>query len=176
MKLPRNTGFLVHELEDGRKIAITTDGRKQSYVDGKPIGRYNIRIWYQDKGGRWRGLSYIEDVLVDLMRKRDVIGDEGINVLIEAIKESIELVPVREIFQRHPELRRLEEMRLPGHPIELLLVLLKWAGVEEDVNYWGINPKTNRPYEGRYKPYNAICDLFVKKMRLADVIRKHKLV
>jgi hypothetical protein len=176
IKLPRNRTYLVHILKDGRRVFIRTDGGKPSYKDGQNIGNYNIRIFYEDSERQQKGLSYIEDVLVDMIRKRDYIGDEGIRTLLKAIKDSIELKPLHEIYANYPELKSFEERGIPGHSIELILVLLKWAGVEEDVNYWGINPNTRQPYEGRYKPYNALVDYFIRGERLHNVIKKHRLV
>lgn len=174
LKLPRNQQYLIHVFKDGRRVFIRTDGKKDSFKNGKKIGKYNFRIFYEDENKQTKGVSYIEDVLVDLLRKRDFIG-EDIKAVIEAIKESIELKPLNKIFEKYPKLKELEKKSLPGHSIELLLVLLKWSGIEEDVNYWGINPRTGKPYEGRYKPYNALVDLFIKEERLYSVIKKHRL-
>lgn len=170
MSLSRGENFIVHvyEYPDGtkRRVFIKTVGRKSAK---------DIKIYYETKEGEVRGFSYIEDILVDLMIKKQGLPDIIIEKFIKAAQDSIELVSIYEIRKRYPELFTDKMWKLPGHPFELMLTLLKWAGVQEDINYWGINPKTNKPYEGRYKPLNALKDLFIENKRLIDVLKKHRL-
>lgn len=170
--LPRDKSFIVDVLSDGTRFFITTNGKKISLDDGKKVGGIDITVHYDNEPKR--KISYINDVFVDLIKKESIIGEKKISIIINAIKESIELTPIKEIIKR-PEIKKIENMNLPGRPIEFLLTLIKCLALQEDINYWGINPKTKKRYEGREKPYNAIVDLLVKKMPLTHVTRKHKL-
>jgi len=167
INLPRNKEFLVWELSDGKKVWIKTDGRKKSIENGVEGGCYDFTIHYE---GEERKVSYLDDIIVDLIKKEVVLRKEKILELIEGIKDAIELKPIEEIMERFKGWKDL-----PGHPIELILILMMLLGIQEDVNYWGINPRTGEPYEGRYKPYNAISNYFVRGEGLKAVIRKHKL-
>jgi len=53
--------------------------------------------------------------------------------MLESLKLSIELNPVTQVTESHPVLSKYKG--LPGHPTELLLALVKWLGLQEDVNY-----------------------------------------
>ncbi len=184
VKLPRYRQFTVHVLSDGRKVFIRTDGRKISKVNGKEIKDIDFTVHYD---GEKRGLSYIYDVLLDIKEKEGVLGEEGVSILLNAIEDSIDLVPIDAIKKKYPKLKEFGNMGLKGHTIEFLLVILRWLGLQEDVNYWGIkfkiDPKTRESkfdkngdkYEGREKPIHALDDLFIKKMPLEKVIRKNKL-
>ncbi|MHC1635534.1 MAG: hypothetical protein ACXQTS_02775 [Candidatus Methanospirareceae archaeon] len=167
LNLPRDEDFLVWELKDGRRVWIRTDGRKKSIENGIEIGNYDFTIHYE---GEERKVSYLDDIIVDLIKKEVVLGRERILELIEGIREAIELKPIGKILERFKDWEDL-----PGHPIELILVLMMLLGIQEDVNYWGTNPRTGEPYEGRYKPYNAIYNYFVRGEGLKTVIKKHKL-
>ncbi len=170
ISLERGKTYLVYSIQyEGdvkRKVFIETKGRKS---------KNDIKIYYETRDGEKRGFSYIEDILMDLMIKKAFLNEDVLLEFVEAAKDSIELVPIEKIKERYPRLFSLDKGNLPGHPFELMLVLLKWAGVQEDINYWGINPRTNREYEGRYKPYNALVDLFKNKMRFSSVLKKHRL-
>lgn len=181
IKLPRRQEFLIDTLSDGRKVFIRTDGIKMSREDGKEIDNLDITIHYE--GEPKRKISYLDDVVVDLIKKEMVIHKDGLVTLLNAIKDSIELMSLKEIFKKYPKLmefekeiqKAIEKANLQAHSIELLLSIIKCLALQEDINYWGINPKTKQPYEGRYKPYNALIDYFLKKMPLSSVIKKHML-
>jgi hypothetical protein len=171
--LPRNKGYILYVLSDGRRIFIRTDGTKKSRVDGKEVKeQIDITVHYD---GEKSGLSYIDDVLVDITKKNVVIGEELTRELLKAVKDAIELHPIPEILQR-PQIAELTKRALPGESIEFLLAILMGLALQEDINYWGINPKTKKRYEGREKPYNALYDLFVKNQRLRNVLRAHQLL
>ncbi len=133
----------------------------------------DITIHYD---GEVRKLGYVDDLLLDLALKEIKIGKDGIEIMINAVKDSIELIPFEEIYKKHPELKKFQEMKLPGHDIELILAFTRGLALQEDVNYWGTNPNTGKPYEGRYKPYNALNDMFIKRETLQNIIKKHRLV
>jgi hypothetical protein len=173
MGLPRKKAFVTDVLKDGTKIYFTTDGEKESKKDGRPLkGHYDIKVHFE--GEPKRKFSYINDIFVDLIKNEQTLGDTGVNVLLTAVKDSIELTPLEGVYKRYPELNDLEGKK-SGYSIEFLLAILKILALQEDINYWGMNPKTKKRYEGREKPYNALYDLLVKKMPLTHVTRKHKL-
>lgn len=172
-KLARKEEFLIETLSDKRKVFIRTDGRKKSKVNGKEMKGLDFTVHYDNETGR---LNYVDDMLMDIFEKRHVIGEDGTKMLIDAIKDSIELVPLNEIYKKYPKLKEFEKKKLPGHPIEFLLVIIKALALQEDVNYWGMKPGGKGKYEGREKPYNALSDFFIKKMSLFSVIKKHMLV
>ena len=171
IKLPRNEKFWVDDLNDGRKVYIHTDGTKPSKENGKVIGNYDITIHYD---GEEKPLNYIDDFIVDILRKREHIGEDNTSVLIEAIRESIQLIAPEEIMNRHPQLQEIGKKTLPGHSVDFLLRVMRYMALQEDVNYWGKKPSGKR-YEGRDKPYNALKDLFIDKKSLYEVIKKHQL-
>jgi len=170
--LERNKEFLIQTLSDGRKVFIKTDGKKKSKVNGKEVSDIDITIHYD---GEIAGLNYIDDVIIDLLHKQHMIGEEGILTLLKAIKDSIELISLENIYEKYPELKKFEKMNLLGHSIEFLLVVIKCLALQEDINYWGTKPNKKEKYEGREKPYNALKDVFIKKMRIKTVIKKHML-
>jgi hypothetical protein len=173
MSLPRNQAFITDILEDGRKIYFITDGGKDSLENGNKLeGHFDITVHFE--GEPKRKFSYINDILVFMLKNERALGEKGAEILLKAVKDSIELVPIKEIYKRYPELNELEKKRA-NHSIDFLLAILKILALQEDVNYWGINPKTKKPYEGREKPYHALYDLLVKKMPLTHLTRKHRL-
>lgn len=180
VKLPRNREFIAYILQDGRNITIHTNGRKTSRIGYVKNGRIieenlkgiDITVHYDREV---KSLNYIDDLIVDLIKKEIIIEKDSIIALLEAIKQSIELKPIKDIL-KEPEIKRINNMKLSGHSIEFILSIVRFLGLQEDVNYWGLNSKTNKPFEGRYKPYNALCDYFIRGMRLFDVIKKHRLV
>ncbi len=173
ISLPRNGGYIIHKLSDGRRVFIRTDGTKKSREDGKEVPNLiDITVHYD---GEESGLSYIDDVLLDIMKKNVLIGDDSTRELLQAIKDAIELKPIPEIIKRQ-EIATLCKMKLPGESVEFLLAIIMGLALQEDVNYWGINPNTKKRYEGREKPYNAIYDLFIKKQRFRNVLRAHQLL
>lgn len=167
INLPRNRQFHVETLKDGRKIYVRTDGEKKSHEGAEEKENLDITIHYD---GEKRGLNYIDDFFVDLIRKREKNPKE-IDRILNAIKDSIELVSYSEIEQKYPNLGE----GLPGESVEFLLKVIKWMALQEDINYWGINPKSKKPFEGRNKPINALNDYFRKNMPLRTVIIKHRL-
>lgn len=170
--LPRNKEFVVHVLKDGRRVFIRTDGKKESIENGKRITGIDITVHHD---GETRGLNYIDDMLLDLAKKQVILSDEEMSILIEAIKDSIELVPIEEIYNKHSLLKELEKRDLPGHSIEFLLKVLRVLALQEDINYWGSKPSGKERYEGREKPIHALEDMFINDMSLRAVMRKHKL-
>lgn len=174
-KLPRNKEFLIEKLSDDRRMFIRTDGIKTSLENGKEIKDIDITVHYD--GEPKRKISYINDIFVPLIKIEILVRNSKFNFseVIEAIKESIELKSVKEILKKHSTLFEFEKVNPTGCSIEFLLVLIKMLALQEDINYWGINPKTKKKYEGREKPYNALYDLLVKKMPLTHVTRKHML-
>lgn len=172
ISLPRNEEFLAHTLKDGRRIFLKTEGKKRSRIGNKKIGGIDIIIRVDEEK---RKLNYLSDIIIDLIKKEVIVGNKNILIILQAIKDSIELTPLEKIMEKYPELKEMEKKNLPGHSIEFLLVISKLLALQEDVNYWGINPKTKKSYEGREKPYNALTDLFVKRMDFRTVIKKHML-
>ncbi|MCD6477193.1 MAG: hypothetical protein J7K26_03500 [Candidatus Aenigmarchaeota archaeon] len=172
-KLPRKKEFLIETLSDGRRVFIRTNGRKTSKVNGKIMKNLDFTVHYDNEKGR---LNYVDDMLMDIFEKKHIIGEKGVEILVNAIKDSIELVPIKEIYKKYPKLKEFEKKKLPGHSIEFLLVIIKVLALQEDVNYWGMKPSGKGKYEGREKPYNALRDFFIKKMSLFSVIKKHMLV
>lgn len=163
IKLPRNKEFLIDKLSNGKRVFIRTDGTKESKVDGKKITDIDITVHFDNEPKR--KISYINDIFVPLIKKEGSVSEKDIKIILNAIKEVIELVPLKEVIKKYPQVKDLE----------FLLALIKALSLQEDVNYWGINPKTKKQYEGRYKPYNAIADLLIKKMPLTHITRKHRL-
>jgi hypothetical protein len=161
VKLPRNKEFVIDKLSDGRRIFIRTDGVKESKVDEKLVKDIDITVHFDNEPKR--KISYVNDILVPLIKKEGSMGENNIKIVVDAVKDVIELVPLKEVIRKYPEVEDLE----------FLLALIKALSLQEDVNYWGTNPKTNKRYEGRYKPYDAICDLLIKKMPLTHITRKH---
>lgn len=174
-KLPRNEEFLIQELSDGKQIYIRTDGEKTSLENGNKVNDIDITVHYVNESKR--KISYINDIIFPLIQIEILFRNSGKNFseVIKAIKDSIELNSIQEIFEKYPQLKEFEKINLTGYSLEFLLVLIKVLALQEDINYWGINPKTKKPYEGREKPYNAILDLFEKNMPLTHVTRKHRL-
>jgi len=173
MELPRDKAFVTDILRNGTKIYFTTDGDRDSKEDGKILeGHLDIKVHFE--GESKRKLSYINDIFVDLIKNEQILDEKITKILLKAVKDSIELMPLKEIFEKYPELKDLEKKKY-GNSIEFLLAILKILALQEDVNYWGINPNTKKRYEGREKPYNALHDLFILKMPLTYVTRKHKL-
>ena len=173
VSLPRNRGYILHTLSDGRRVFIRTDGTKKSREDGKKVPRIiDITVHYD---GEKSGLSYIDDVLLDVMKKSVVIGDRQTAELVEAVKDAIELKPISSILKQ-PAIAKLCKKKLPGESVEFLFAIIMALALQEDINYWGVNPKTKKRYEGREKPYHALYDLFVKKQRFRNVLRAHQLL
>lgn len=170
--LPRNQEFLIDTLSDGRKVYIRTDGTKISLVNGKVFRDKDITVHYE---GETYGVNYVDDILVDLIKKEVVLSPKEFSVLILAIRESVELKSIRDIFKKYPVLTKMAKKRLPGESIEFLLALAKCLGLQEDINYWG-RSKKGKKYEGREKPLNALKDLFAKKMSLYEVLKKHRII
>ena len=172
--LPRNQEFFVDSLSDGRKVFIRTDGTKQSLENGKKLDKIiDITIHYENEPKR--KINYINDIFVSLIQIESTIGEDNMKILIKAIEDSINLVPLEKIKSKYPQIKEFEQINPSKHSIEFLLAIIKMLALQEDINYWGINPKTKKRYEGREKPINAIKDLFIKKMPLTHVTRKHRL-
>lgn len=172
--LPRNKEFITDILKAGIKIFFRTDGEKQSVENGEKIKKViDITVHFDNEPKR--KFSYINDIFIDLIKKEQIIGENKIEIILKAIKDSIELMSIKKIFEKYPELKELEKSIKSGYSIEFLLAILKILALQEDVNYWGINPKTKKQYEGREKPFNALYDLLIKKMPLTHVTRKHML-
>lgn len=167
IKLPREQEFLINTLKDGRKVFIRTDGEKTSKVNGRAVEDIDITVHYDNEK---RKLIYIDDLLVDAICKKWLLGKEKMLILVKALKKAIELKPLDKVYEEHPELREFEKMNLPGYSIDFLLKVIPVLALQEDVNYWG------KRYAGRYKPYNALCDLLIHEMSLKKVIEKHKLI
>lgn len=144
IKLARNQEFEVHRLKDGRRVFIRTDGKKTSISDGEEAGQFDFTVHYD---GETRRISYVDDILVDLIRKEALIGAD-IKYLLTGMKDSVELLPLNEIMGKYPKLSEFEKSPLIGHTIEFLLVSIRWLGLQEDVNYWG-QKKNGGMYEGR---------------------------
>lgn len=173
IKLERKKEFVVDLIDDGRKVYIRTDGRKKSRVNGEKLDvKWDFTVHYDDEE---RGFNYVDDLLLDILLKRQVIGEDKTLILIEAIKQSIGLISIDEIYKKQPTLLKLKKTQLPGHSIDFLLKMIRWLALQEDVNYWGTKANGSK-YEGREKPYNALVDLIVKKQSLFNVIKKHMLV
>jgi len=173
MELPRNKIFITDVLKDKTKIYFTTDGEKVSKEDGRNLqGHFDIKVHFEDEPKR--KISYINDIFVDLIKNEHIFGEKGIEILLKAIKDSMDLVSLKEIFEKYPELKDFEKKK-SGYSVEFLLAILKILALQEDINYWGINPNTKKRYEGREKPYNALHDLLIRKMPLTHVTRKHRL-
>lgn len=171
VNLPRNEAFLLEELSDGTKVYITTDGSKNSKVDGEIVGNYDCLV---HSDGLDRDVSYIEDVLRKLDRLEQSLivdqsyGEAVFDDIISATKDAIELSPVDDIIDKYDiPVEYIKENYSIN--VELLLSLLKAMAIVEDVNYWG------EKYEGRYMPYNAIIDMFENDMGLSKIIRKYQL-
>ena len=188
MELPRGQEYRVHALSDGRHVTIRTDGTKKGQ-EGDDIKRTVKHVLDKDFTIHYtnerRRLNYTDDFLVDFLTKSAIIKrekgeDHASSWLAETVmapKESVELNPVQEIMRRHRSIG-VVSADLPGHSIEFLLAVIRWLGVQEDVNYWGTKYKDGKKkgkFEGREKPLNAISDLFIKKLPLATIIRKHML-
>jgi len=174
LSLPRNKDFFTDLLPDGKKVFIRTDGTKPSLENGKSLDKIvDITVHYESEPKR--KVSYINDIFIPLIKIEATIGKEKMKILIGAIKDSIELMPIKIIKEKHPEIIEFEKINPSEHSIEFLLSMIKVLALQEDVNYWGINPKTKKPYEGREKPLNAINDLFVKRIPFTHVTRKHRL-
>lgn len=171
--LERNKLFFVDKLEDGRYIYIKTDGRKKSFVDGKEVKKKLDFTVHHD--GETRNLNYVDDLLMDVMMKNLSLGEKNTIILVQAIKDSIELIPIDEIYEKYPKLSQIKKMNLPGHSIDFLLRIIRWLGLQEDVNYWGVRP-SGKKYEGREKPYHALRDLMIFKDTMFNVLKKHMLI
>ena len=189
MGLPRNDEFFVHNLSDGRVVMIRTDGTKEGR-EGDDVNRTEVRfknkdftIHYTDER---RSMNYTDDFLLDILVKARIIERESLVEdnkswlleLIDAMRNSVELIPVSTIIENHPAFNKPEVLNLPGHSIEFLLACIRWLGIQEDVNYWGFKYKEGKRkgrFEGREKPINALTDLFVKGLPFATIIRKHML-
>ncbi len=100
ISLPRNKQFYVETLKDGRKIYVRTDGKKKSHEGSEEKENLDITIHYD---GEKRGLNYIDDFFVDLIRKHEKNPSE-IERILNAIKDSVELVPYSEIERKYPSL------------------------------------------------------------------------
>ena len=189
MRLPRNKEFVAHSLSDGRVVMIRSDGTKEGRVgddvkrDEKRIKNKDFTIHYTNEP---RPLNYTDDFLIDILVKARIIERERGSVeskswiveMIDAMRNSVELIPVSTIMGNIPAFSQPEILNLPGHSIEFLLACIRWLGIQEDVNYWGYKYKDGKrkgKFEGREKPINALTDLFVKGLPFATIIRRHML-
>jgi len=192
--LPRNYQYQVyasHRTSTPFAVWIVTDGKKEGEQGDDKLRRWvpvnrDFTVHYTGEIGN---LNYIDDFLVDIRIKQAVLQERGMTSetlkewtfsLYEAIKVSIELNPIGTTLESHPILTQNSD--LTGHPIELMLGLTKWLGVQEDVNYWGtkyrLDRKTGRwmkrgKYDGRNKPVKAFYDYFIKKATLQAVFKNH---
>lgn len=151
-------GELVHvdTIADGRKIYLKMTGKKSLY---------DFTV-HAESEHRW--VSYYHDYIMDIVEKRKV-QPLIIPSLIEALEESVELRPIAEIYEKYSELTPSNASHLPGHTIDYLLKMIRWLGLQEDVNYWG--PQ----YAGRMKPIMALREHFIKGTKLEDVMKTHKI-
>lgn len=194
LSLARNQEFLVYtsqRTEQPFEVWIRTDGTKPG-EEGDDIQRKSVpvnRDFTVHYTGETGNLSFVDDFLVDIKLKQTVLHErkveadavrEWTTALLDSILQSIELKPVPSIIDSHPILTRFPD--LPGHPVEMLLALIKWLGLEEDVNYWGTKYRKEKKtkkirkaghFDGRYKPIIALNEYFLEGATLQRVFKKH---
>ena len=90
--------------------------------------------------GRYSDMASFEDIIHDLKTKRR--------------EDAVEYLQVRELIERVYQCHELTDAQCralnfrTGHSIELILKLLKWLFIEQDVTYWN--------YSGRGKLYGGL--------------------
>jgi len=118
-------GYVVEELEDGRRIIITKPGGKFSFGI---IKREDFMVWVYNPKEKTLWLISHRNIWEDLEEKGR-IDPRGTIKLIDALKE---------VFDgKDPEivLKRLNLNFSTGEPPELLLKAYKWIWGQEDVYY-----------------------------------------
>lgn len=170
--LERNKKFVVEELSDGRKIYISTTGRKTSRMRIEKDGEekrekgHDILIEYDKQP---TGIHYL-DIIEDLITKNEE-NKEKTKIIIQAIEDYLKLKSWKEIIEKYPSLK---EEDLTGFKIEFLIKIIRWLGIQEDINYWGYKPNGER-FEGRDKPINFIKDVLIRGKTVREALLSHRI-
>ena len=92
--------MVVEQLSDKREIHISMDGTKISKENDEEHKGWDFKIHISSDD---KPINYIDDFFVDIIRKRE-INPDIVEPLLNALKESIELVHIDEIYAKHAEL------------------------------------------------------------------------
>ena len=136
------TRYYVETFDNGKRIYIERPARLNKGCDFIVYAE-NIIIC---KNGNDKAPSH-KDVLHDLSQKKDALTSEQYDELLNAIKCIYELKPYLEAVQHVNSLPHVDV----GWSYELLLKLLRWLFVEQDITYWAD--------EGRKMLYDKILEL-----------------
>lgn len=85
-----------------------------------------------------------DDVLYDLRGKRQSVSDRDMVTIKQCCSAVYEGMDPDEVLQLHVS------RNLPGYPFEMVLKVLKWLWIEQDIRYWN--------YSGRRMLKNAVDD------------------
>lgn len=129
--------YFVERLADGRRIFLKRPTWLNKGVD------FMVCVEHTHfRQGRYSDMARFSDIINDLALKKD----DAPRVYSRA--KSL----IRKVYHCH-ELNDTEYRGLNfpnGHSIELMLKLLKWLFIEQDVTYWN--------YSGRAKLYDGLKD------------------
>lgn len=129
--------YFVEKLADGKRVFLKRPGTLNKGVDfmvcveGYSFGR-----------NKNKDMASFKDIIEDLVSKQKESELEYAKVkpLIQQVYDSNDLVP-----------SAISDIELSsGYPIELVLKLLKWFFVEQDVTYWN--------YSGRQMLFKGLKD------------------
>ena len=134
------TRYYVEKLRNGKHIYIERPTFLNKGCDFVLFAEDIITF----KNGNDKAPSH-NDVLQDLTAKKDVLTSEQYAELLKAIKCIYELKPYSEAEQHVNNLPHV------GWSYELLLKLLRWLFIEQDITYWA--------GDGRKMLYSAILDV-----------------
>jgi hypothetical protein len=128
----------VETLKDGKRIFLKRPARLNKGFD------FEVHVEDTNFGkSRWRSMPTHGDIYNDLYAKMEENPDEfeKIVVLIERIY-SCEAISDNEIASLH---------FVSGYPIEMILKVIKWLFIEQDMTYWN--------WSGREMFYSHLNDM-----------------
>ncbi|MBS1537263.1 MAG: hypothetical protein JST20_05890 [Bacteroidetes bacterium] len=132
--------YFVEVLNSGKHIYLERPGRLNKGCDFV-IYVENI---YQWKNGNDRPPNH-DFVLNDLKLKKNIFSQQQWDKLLLCVNEIFNSKPYRNTIQF------TNELPIIGHDYELLLKLIKWLFIEQDITYWS--------GEGRELFYRKINEL-----------------
>jgi len=132
--------YYVETLSCGKRIYIERPGRLNKGCDFVIYAEDFIK-W---KNGNDKPPKH-DDLLDDLRNKRKILSNEQFETLKLAIKDIYELKPYSDAIGRVTNLPKLD------WSCELILKLVRWFFIEQDVTYWARS--------GREMLFNGINDI-----------------
>lgn len=129
--------YYVEALADGKRVFLKRPGRLNKGVD------FMVCVeGYSFGSNRNKDMASFKDIIEDLVEKQQ--ENEG-----EFAKVKLHIQRVFECQEFEPS--AFDDIQfISGYPIELVLKLLKWFFIEQDVTYWN--------YSGRRMLYEGLKD------------------